>query len=124
MRAEIFENFNPNDPRTNGEQYLLNFYSNSSRFNGWMVFEQPHVNSMKPDFVLLHPQRGIIIIEVKDWNLNSNVYESGGYIYGTDGRFHKKDPINQVENYKKGILKSELTNSVYLSEKFPNYYGC
>lgn len=124
MRAEIFENFNSNDPRTNGEQYLLNFFSNSSRFNGWMVFEQPHVNSMKPDFVLLHPQRGIIIIEVKDWNLNSNVYESGGYIYGTDGRFHKKDPVNQVENYKKGILKSELTNSVYLSEKFPNYYGC
>lgn len=124
MSAEIFESFNPNDPRTNGEQYLLNLFSNSPRFDGWMVFEQPHVNSMKPDFVLLHPQRGIIIIEVKDWNLNSNVYESGGYIRGTDGRSHKKNPINQVENYKKGILKSELTNSVYLSENFSDYYGC
>ncbi len=116
MSAEIFESFNSNDPRTKGEQYLLNVFSSSPRFDGWMVFEQPHVNSIKPDFVLLHPQRGIIIIEVKDWNLNSSVYESGGYIRGTDGRSHKKSPINQVENYKKGILKSELTNSIYIGK--------
>lgn len=124
MAAEIYESFNPNDPRTNGEQYLLNFFSNSPRFNGWTVFEQPHINSMKPDFVLLHPQRGIIIIEVKDWNLESNVYENGGYIRGTDGQTYRKNPISQVENYKKGILKSELTNSVLLAENFEKYYGC
>ncbi|WP_121661868.1 nuclease-related domain-containing DEAD/DEAH box helicase [Metabacillus litoralis] len=125
MSAEIFESYNPNDPRTKGEQYLLDVFRNSSRFDGWMVFEQPHINSMKPDFVLLHPSRGIIIIEVKDWNLTSSVYENGGYIRGTDGRSHKKNPINQVENYKKSILKSELTNSVYLAEEFEkNYYAC
>lgn len=124
MSAEIFESFNPNDPRTKGEQHLLNIFKNSPRFNGWMVFEQPHINSMKPDFVLLHPQRGIVIIEVKDWNLDSNVYESGGYIRGADGQAHRKNPIFQVENYKNGILKSELTNSVHLAENFENYYGC
>lgn len=38
---------------------------------------------------------------------------------------HEKNPINQVENYKKSILKSELINSVYLAEKFlEDYYGC
>lgn len=124
MTAEIFESFNPNDPRTNGEQYLLNIFSSSPRFDGWMVFEQPHINSMKPDFIILHPQRGIVIIEVKDWNLNSNVYINGGRIRGTDGKTHSKNPISQVENYKKGILKSELTNSVYLAENFADYYGC
>lgn len=124
MAVEIYESFNPNDPRTDGEQYLLNVFSSSSRFDGWLIFEQPHINSMKPDFVLLHPQRGIVIIEVKDWNLDSKVYENGGYIRGTDGHTHKKNPINQVENYKKGILKSELSNSVYLAENYSNYYGC
>ncbi|WP_078544717.1 nuclease-related domain-containing DEAD/DEAH box helicase [Litchfieldia alkalitelluris] len=125
MTTEIFESFNKNDPRTKGEQYLLDCFRTSPRFDGWMIFEQPHINSMKPDFVLLHPKRGIIIIEVKDWNLDSDVYENGGYIRGTDGRSHKKNPINQVENYKKNILKSELTNSVYLAERYKhNYYAC
>ncbi|WP_226536265.1 nuclease-related domain-containing DEAD/DEAH box helicase [Fictibacillus halophilus] len=124
MYAEIFENFNPNDPRTNGEQYLLDTFKRSPRFQGWKIFEQPHINSMKPDYILLHPERGIIIIEVKDWNLSSNVYESGGFIRGTNGKRLKKNPINQVENYKKSILKLELINSVNLAEGFENYYGC
>ncbi|MCT8977914.1 NERD domain-containing protein [Clostridium sp. CX1] len=124
MPGEIFEGFNPNDPRTDGETYLLNVFRSSPRFHGWGIFEQPHINSMKPDFILLHPERGIIIIEVKDWNLDLDVYENGGYIRGTDGQAHKKNPINQVENYKKSILKAELNNSVYLAENFENYYGC
>lgn len=124
MPAQIFENFNPNDPRTNGEKHLLYIFRSSSRFDGWTVFEQPHINSMKPDFVLLNPKRGIIIIEVKDWNLNLDIYEDGGFIRGTDGKLHKKNPINQVENYKSNILKLELTNSVYLAERFKNYYSC
>ncbi|MCU5591781.1 nuclease-related domain-containing DEAD/DEAH box helicase [Bacillus mobilis] len=122
--SKIFESFNQNDPRTAGEERLLQLFRNSTRFEEWIIFEQPHINSMKPDFVLLHPERGIVIIEVKDWNLNSSVYESGAYIRGTDGRAHKKNPINQVENYKDGILKSELQNSVYLAENHGNYYGC
>jgi hypothetical protein len=124
MSVGIFESFNPNDPRTKGEQFLLETFRNSKRFDGFTIFEQPHINSMKPDFVLLHPQRGIVIIEVKDWNLASDTYENGGYIRGTDGKTHKKNPINQVENYKKGILKSELINSVLLSENYTNYFGC
>ncbi|MBE7148121.1 hypothetical protein FUT12_11125 [Bacillus mycoides] len=124
MMSKIFESFNQNDPRTAGEESLLQLFRSSSRFEEWIIFEQPHINSMKPDFVLLHPERGIVIIEVKDWNLNSSVYESGAYIRGTDGRAHKKDPINQVENYKDGILKSELQNSIYLAENYGNYYGC
>ncbi|MGN4425713.1 NERD domain-containing protein [Bacillus cereus group sp. MYBK30-1] len=122
--SEIFESFNRNDPRTAGEERLLHLFRSSSRFEEWIIFEQPHINSMKPDFVLLHPERGIVIIEVKDWNLNSRVYESGAYIRGTDGRQYKKDPINQVESYKDGILKSELQNSIYLAENYSNYYGC
>jgi hypothetical protein len=124
MSAEIFENINPNDPRTNGEQYLIDVFKNSPRFKNWVIFEQPHINSMKPDFVLLHPQRGIIIVEVKDWNVNSDVYVNGGYVKGTDGQLHKKNPIKQVENYKNNILKNELSNSVYLAESYHNYYGC
>ena len=125
MDREIIENFNSLDTRTEGEEYLLNIFSTSPRFKGWTIFEQPHINSMKPDFILLNPDKGIIIIEVKDWNLSSNVYEDGGYINGTNGEKIRKNPINQVENYKKTILTTELINSIYLSEEFNDpFYGC
>lgn len=77
MDREIIENFNPSDPRTEGEEYLMDNFSTSPRFKGWTIFEQPHINSMKPDFILLHPHKGIIIIEVKDWNLSYETYENG-----------------------------------------------
>ena len=125
MDREILENYNPLDPRTAGEEYLLSKFSTSPRFKGWTIFEQPHINSMKPDFILLHPEKGIIILEVKDWNLSSKVYQNGGYINGTNGKKFIKNPINQVENYKNTILKTELTNSVYLSEKFnDSFFAC
>ncbi|MCM3362257.1 nuclease-related domain-containing DEAD/DEAH box helicase [Niallia sp. MER TA 168] len=124
MPATIIENYNPNDPRTEGENYLLGVFRTSPRFEGWTVFEQPHINSMKPDFVLTHPQKGILIIEVKDWNLNSEVYNRSGYIRGTDGNYYKSNPINQVEYYKKNILHYQLLSSVNLSERFSRYFSC
>ena len=123
MSAIIFENINPIDKRTEGEEKLLNVLKYSPRFDGWTVFEQPHIDSMKPDFILLHPKKGVIIIEVKDWNLNLDIYKSGGYIKGTDGRLHKKDPVEQVETYKNCILKSDLNNSEDFVSKNNDYYG-
>ena len=123
MSAIIFENINPRDKRTEGEEKLLNVLKYSPRFDGWTVFEQPHIDSMKPDFILLNPKKGVIIIEVKDWNLNLDIYKSGGYIKGTDGRLHKKDPVEQVETYKNCILKSDLNNSEDFVSKNNDYYG-
>ena len=37
--------------------YVIKWYnklSKSPRFKGWTIFEQPHINSMKPDFILFH----------------------------------------------------------------------
>lgn len=122
MDREVIENFNPLDPRTEGEEYLLNKLSKSPRFKGWTIFEQPHINSMKPDFILLHEERGIIIIEVKDWDLSSKVYAEDGYILGRKGEKIKKNPVSQVENYKNSILKMELKSSVEFSEEFGSRY--
>ena len=123
MSANIFESIFTNEKRTEGEQYLLDAFKSSERFDGWTIFEQPHINSMKPDFVLLHPNKGIIIIEVKDWNLSLNTYESGGYIKGNGGNLYRKNPIKQVEKYKQCILKSDLENSEDFISKNSDYYG-
>jgi hypothetical protein len=34
----------------------------------WIIFVQPRVALAQPDFVALHPEKGLWIIEVKDWN--------------------------------------------------------
>lgn len=74
---------------------------------------------------MLNPDKGIIIIEVKDWNLSSDIYEKDGYINVAKGKKIKKNPINQVENYKKSILEKELMNSVLLWEKFnKDFFSC
>lgn len=39
MDREIIENFNPLDPRTEGEEYLLSYFTTSPRFKGWTIFE-------------------------------------------------------------------------------------
>ena len=52
MSAVIFEKINPRDKRTEGEEKLLNVLKNCPRFDGWTVFEQPHIDSIKPDFIL------------------------------------------------------------------------
>ena len=43
MSAVIFEKINPRDKRTEGEEKLLNVLKNCPRFDGWTVFEQPHI---------------------------------------------------------------------------------
>lgn len=123
MPANVFESISIREKRTEGEKYLLDAFESSERFDGWTIFEQPHINSMKPDFVLLHPNKGIIIIEVKDWNLSLDTYESGGYIRGTDGNLHRKNPIKQVERYKQCILTSDLENNEDFISSNSDYYG-
>lgn len=120
MGAEIVENYNPRDSRTDGEKYLLELLRTNSNFDGWKVFEQPHINSLKPDFVLLNPNKGVIIIEVKDWRLESNRYVDGGKIIGDNGELFDVNPITQVEGYKECLFRMSWKNNEVFIENFPN----
>lgn len=127
MEAKIYPKINPNDPRTAGEEAVLAMFANNDRFHGWTVFEEAHINSMKPDIVAYHPERGIIIIEIKDWDLSLPAYLPNGYVTGTNGKRIKKNPIQQVEHYKDSILKLEVRNTMKFSEQFSQgekYYSC
>ena len=42
--------------------------------DGWEIYIQPHLNGVRPDFVLLHPNVGIAVFEIKDWNLDAMPY--------------------------------------------------
>lgn len=89
-----------------GEQKVLDFFDKHLAPE-WLIFVEPHLNGLRPDFVLLHPQRGIAVFEVKDWDLNAINFEYRGTppkLHGTTST-HKdfttrRDPIAQIQAYK------------------------
>ncbi|RKG72683.1 AAA family ATPase [Corallococcus terminator] len=60
-------------PLTAGEQAVLSIFDQCLS-PGWEIYIQPHLNGLRPDFVLLNPQVGIAVFEVKDWNLDAMRY--------------------------------------------------
>lgn len=57
-------------PLTEGERQVFDFFHKHLPVQ-WEIYVQPHLNGLKPDFVLLHPSIGIAVFEVKDWDLDS-----------------------------------------------------
>lgn len=99
-------------PMTVGEEAVLDFFD---RFlaPGWEIYIQPHFNGLRPDFVLLNPEVGIGVYEVKDWNLDAMRYEVREYRTGykelwatpRDGRrFKVENPFEKIRRYKEAIF--------------------
>lgn len=78
----------------------------------WEIYIQPHLNGLRPDFVLLNPAIGICVIEVKDWNLDALTYyvkehRSGAYeLYASDGikHFRVDNPFKKIKAYKDAVF--------------------
>lgn len=78
----------------------------------WEIYIQPHLNGLRPDFVLLNPSVGVCVIEVKDWNLDAMPYyikehQSGlKELYAErDGRsFRVDNPFTKIKRYKDAIF--------------------
>lgn len=54
-------------PLTVGERRVADFFIRHLP-SGWEIYVQPYLNGLQPDFVLLHPNIGVAVYEVKDWN--------------------------------------------------------
>ena len=60
-------------PLTAGERRVADFFVRHLPA-GWEIYVQPHLNGLQPDFVLLHPNIGVAVYEVKDWNPDATKY--------------------------------------------------
>lgn len=98
-------------PLTNGEHKLFALFD-AMLDPAWEIYIQPHLNGLKPDFVLLNPTVGICVIEVKDWNLDSMSYfvqesQNGApelYARNNGRSFRVENPFKKIKRYKDAIF--------------------
>lgn len=107
---------------TEGEVFLLEYLE--KRFDDQVeVYFQPCFNGDRPDVVLISPTMGVIIIEVKDWNLDLYSINTNNKwaVRLSSGSQQVKSPFQQVYRYKKnffeihvnGLLEKSLRNEKF-----------
>lgn len=99
-------------PLTKGELLVLEFFRRNLN-KDWEIYIQPHLNGLRPDFVLINPNSGIAVFEVKDWDLSAMHYfyklrdDGAPELFGRDGMrefsLKKNDPVPKIELYKGAI---------------------
>ena len=88
---------------TEGELCLLNFLV--SNYNDeYEVYFQPFLNGDMPDIILVRKGGGVMIFEVKDWDLNNyNIDSQGRWKVIANNSTNYKNPLNQVLRYKENL---------------------
>jgi hypothetical protein len=99
-------------PLTDGERIVFNFFDHHLP-EEWEIYIQPHLNGLRPDFVLLNPKVGIAVFEVKDWDFNAMSYRMEHntsslptLIATKDGMsfsLQRDNPIEKVYQYKEEL---------------------
>jgi hypothetical protein len=100
-------------PLQEGEKWVLEFFDSHLNLD-WEIYIQPHLNGLRPDFVLLNPNVGIAVFEVKDWNLEAMDYFQDRGLTGRPEMFGRKDgqrfklenqnPVTRIWNYRNEIM--------------------
>lgn len=73
--------------------------------------------SLRPDFILLDPQRGMIIFEVKDWS-TEGIQTIGMHHCAIRGiRGSVKNPFSQVNAYRESIIKRLKKRGITVSQE-------
>lgn len=99
-------------PLEEGEWRVLEFFD-AYLPERWEIYVQPHLNGLRPDFVVLHPEVGIAVFEVKNWDLDTverwvearpnKAPILKGRKDGTTFSIQSDNPVEKVFRYKQEI---------------------
>ncbi len=106
--AKIFPNWeiieNLHNKLWEGERKIAG-YLNSNLSEDWEIYVQPFLNGSRPDIVILNPKIGIMIIEVKDWELENYFFKNEIlYVNTIKGVQYIENPINQARHYRENLI--------------------
>ena len=107
---------------TEGERKLLHFLLNNLN-DEFEIFYQPFLNGDLPDIILMRKDGGLLIIEVKDWNLdNYKINEEGKWIVKANNAVNNKSPFSQVLKYKENLYNLHIDSLLELKLKDFKYW--
>jgi hypothetical protein len=71
-----------------------------------LVYYEPVIAERHPDFIVISPERGVLIIEVKGWRVSSFVEASDDRVKIRDGNEVKSfpNPVKQAREYMFGVM--------------------
>jgi hypothetical protein len=99
-------------PLTEGEWRVFHFFNNHLP-KAWEIYIQPNMNGLEPDFVLLNPDVGIAVFEVKDWHLDnanfryrveSDFKGNPILVAGTGAKREGANPVTKARLYREEIF--------------------
>jgi len=89
---------------TDGEWKLLNFLLEKLD-DTYEVYYQPFLNGDNPDFAIMRKGSGVLLIEVKDWDLDHYYIDDRTKWHLIKDDTFIKSPLNQVEAYKDNLFQ-------------------
>lgn len=90
-------------PPTKGEWTLIEFLRDNLD-DSYEVYYNPYLNGDRPDVLIMRRNYGVMVVEVKDWNIDN--FELDGkkrWIYKQNHAI-VKSPIEQVYKYKENLF--------------------
>ncbi len=106
---------------TNGEYRALEVLKELP--GDYEVYYQPYINGHNPDIVILRKDYGVLVIEVKDWNLESyNIDNNDNWSLRYDGT-RIKSPLKQVKAYKDDLYNLSIPHLLEKKIKENKIYG-
>lgn len=89
-------------PPTEGERTLLDFLGRVLD-DSYEVYFNPYLNGDRPDVIIMREGNGLMVIEVKDWNLDYFALNAKKKWVYTPNNSVVKSPIDQVLKYKNNL---------------------
>ncbi|HNV04878.1 MAG TPA: AAA family ATPase [Petrotogaceae bacterium] len=113
------------DQPTEGEVELLNFLENNLD-DSYEIYYKPWINDLHPDIMIMKKDTGVIVIEVKDWDLNDYFVKKENEKVSW---YLKKDsmkvlsPFEQVKKIKDCFYEGEIKDLRSKKAKNQSFYG-
>jgi len=104
-----------------GELHLLKFLD-SYLDESFEVYFNPYMNGDRPDIVIMRKGQGVLIIEVKDYNLDSYQLDERKNWKVKNQNFRIKSPISQALQYKENLFNLHIEHLLELKIKDFRYF--
>lgn len=92
--------------------------------DNYEVYYQPYLNGDRPDIVIMRKNYGVLIIEVKHWDLDAyEIDENQNWKLKNDKDKNMKSPMEQVKRYKDNLFNLHIPDLLERKIENQKLYG-